>query len=116
LFDQRVILKKEYLDKNRNSVNKFQTGQEWYALEAIRAVNQAMGRVIRHKNDYGAIFLCDRRFTQQKSKLSSWISPLLKSHSTCFTSIVIQLEDFFKRINIENEPEHFIKDKKRRIK
>ena len=25
-------------------------------------MNQAMGRVIRHRHDYGAIILCDERF------------------------------------------------------
>ena len=28
----------------------------------MRAVNQAVGRVIRHKHDYGAIILADERF------------------------------------------------------
>ena len=37
------------------------TGQEWYRQQATRAVNQAIGRVIRHKQDFGAILLCDNR-------------------------------------------------------
>lgn len=41
------------------------TGDGWYVQQAIRAVNQAMGRVIRHKNDFGAIILCDERFQQE---------------------------------------------------
>ena len=36
-------------------------GQEWYRQQASRAVNQAVGRVIRHRKDYGAILLCDER-------------------------------------------------------
>lgn len=36
-------------------------GQEWYKQQASRAVNQAVGRVIRHRHDYGAIILCDER-------------------------------------------------------
>ena len=36
-------------------------GQEWYRQQSSRAVNQAVGRVIRHKHDYGAILLCDER-------------------------------------------------------
>ena len=39
------------------------TGQEWYRQQATRAVNQAVGRVIRHKEDFGAIILCDNRFS-----------------------------------------------------
>lgn len=37
------------------------SGHEWYRQQAFRAVNQAIGRVIRHRHDYGAIFLCDHR-------------------------------------------------------
>jgi Helicase C-terminal domain len=36
-------------------------GQAWYNQSASRAVNQAVGRVIRHKNDWGAIFFLDDR-------------------------------------------------------
>lgn len=43
------------------SFGQYLTGQEWYKQQAFRAVNQAIGRVIRHKEDYGAIFLCDCR-------------------------------------------------------
>ncbi len=37
------------------------SGEEWYKQQASRAVNQAVGRVIRHRNDFGAIILCDER-------------------------------------------------------
>jgi hypothetical protein len=36
-------------------------GQMWYFQSASRAVNQCLGRVIRHCNDWGAIFLLDER-------------------------------------------------------
>ncbi|KAG5673468.1 hypothetical protein PVAND_003513 [Polypedilum vanderplanki] len=81
MLDPRVVLKKKYLDLNRNAVNQLQTGQEWYVLESVRAVNQAIGRVIRHKDDYGAIFLCDRRFHSQKNQLSRWIQSHLASQN-----------------------------------
>lgn len=38
------------------------TGQMWYNQSASRAVNQCLGRVIRHKNDWGAIYLLDERY------------------------------------------------------
>lgn len=38
------------------------SGEAWYMQQAARSVNQAVGRVIRHRYDYGAILLCDERF------------------------------------------------------
>ena len=38
------------------------SGDQWYSQSAMRAVNQAVGRVIRHRHDFGAILLCDERF------------------------------------------------------
>jgi regulator of telomere elongation helicase 1 len=41
---------------------------------------QAVGRVIRHRNDYGAIFLCDERFRteSQRALLSKWLRPYVQ--------------------------------------
>uniref|UniRef100_A0A8C1URZ5 Regulator of telomere elongation helicase 1 homolog n=1 Tax=Cyprinus carpio TaxID=7962 RepID=A0A8C1URZ5_CYPCA len=55
-MDPRVVL------KNAVSGRDYLSGQEWYRQQASRAVSQAIGRVIRHREDYGAIFLCDHRF------------------------------------------------------
>lgn len=52
-YDPRVQLKKQYLDTSSSS--KEFSGNDWYLLQATRAVNQAVGRVIRHQNDFGAI-------------------------------------------------------------
>ncbi|PPD76801.1 hypothetical protein GOBAR_DD26274 [Gossypium barbadense] len=38
---------------------KLFSGEEWYNQQASRAVNQSVGRVIRHRHDYGAIIFCD---------------------------------------------------------
>ena len=45
-----------------------------------RAVNQAMGRVIRHRRDYGAIIMCDERFQTAgaRKQLSSWLRGLVQ--------------------------------------
>ena len=41
----------------------------------MRAVNQSIGRAIRHRNDYAAIVLVDRRFGTERirQKLPGWI-------------------------------------------
>lgn len=75
------------------------SGDEWYFLEAIRAINQCIGRVIRHKDDYGVILLCDYRFNQprQKSQLSSWIQCHLKeAQPTTFGPTIGAVSRFFR--------------------
>jgi hypothetical protein len=56
------------------------TGRDWYFQQAARAVNQAVGRVIRHRHDYGAVLLLDERFAQEsnRSSLSAWVRPYVR--------------------------------------
>ncbi|XP_071428784.1 regulator of telomere elongation helicase 1 isoform X2 [Pithys albifrons albifrons] len=78
-MEPRVVLKMQFLDEMRKSAGgaKYLSGREWYSQQASRAVNQAIGRVIRHRQDYGAIFLCDQRFTggSVRNKLPLWVRP-----------------------------------------
>jgi len=55
--DQRVNKKMEHEDKAKGG-----GGSRWYRLQAYRAVNQAVGRVIRSVKDYGAVFFLDKRY------------------------------------------------------
>ncbi|KAM3144710.1 hypothetical protein pb186bvf_003019 [Paramecium bursaria] len=48
-------------------------GNQYYEDLTMRSVNQCIGRLIRHKNDYGLIFLVDNRFQHLKHKLTSWL-------------------------------------------
>jgi Rad3-related DNA helicase len=47
---------------------------QWYFNGTIRAINQGLGRLIRHIKDYGQLFLMDERYTELKFKkgLPSW--------------------------------------------
>lgn len=38
------------------------SAEDWYQADAVRAVNQAMGRVLRHKDDFGIVVLADSRY------------------------------------------------------
>ncbi|KAH9275667.1 hypothetical protein BASA83_001966 [Batrachochytrium salamandrivorans] len=75
LMDPAVKLKQKYLDSTFSKSAARMTGGEWYEQQASRSVNQAIGRVIRHKNDYGAILLCDERFHGPKytKNLPLWL-------------------------------------------
>uniref|UniRef100_A0A8B9NVI3 Regulator of telomere elongation helicase 1 n=1 Tax=Apteryx owenii TaxID=8824 RepID=A0A8B9NVI3_APTOW len=81
-MEPRIVLKMQFLDEMRRSGAgaQYLSGREWYSQQASRAVNQAIGRVIRHRQDYGAIFLCDQRFTtgDVRDKLPSWVRPYVK--------------------------------------
>jgi regulator of telomere elongation helicase 1 len=79
LKEPKIILKKQYLDKQR--IKNF-NGNDWYVQQASRALNQAIGRVIRHVEDYGMVLLFDERFTQSQNiaQLSRWLRPYLKVH------------------------------------
>ncbi|XP_051967242.1 regulator of telomere elongation helicase 1 [Xyrauchen texanus] len=99
-MDPRVVLKMQYLDemcKNKTSGVKYLSGQEWYRQQASRAVNQAIGRVIRHREDYGAIFLCDHRFkgTEARKQLPSWVRPYVKIYDS-FGAMVRDVAHFFR--------------------
>ena len=56
------------------------SGAAWYDQQAHRAVNQAVGRTIRHRNDYGAILLLDSRFADARNRkgLSKWVRPYIQ--------------------------------------
>ncbi|XP_047464709.1 regulator of telomere elongation helicase 1 isoform X1 [Mugil cephalus] len=99
-LDPRVILKMQYLDEmSRKKADglKYLSGQEWYRQQAFRAVNQAIGRVIRHKEDYGAIFLCDQRFraSDVQAQLPSWVRPYVRNYDS-FGNMVRDVTHFFK--------------------
>ncbi|KAM7219668.1 ATP-dependent RNA helicase chl1 [Rhypophila decipiens] len=52
-----------------------QAARDFYENACMRAVNQSIGRAIRHRGDYAAIVLVDRRFGTEriKTKLPGWI-------------------------------------------
>ncbi|KAJ5154120.1 uncharacterized protein N7500_009559 [Penicillium coprophilum] len=50
-------------------------GRDFYENSCMRAVNQCIGRAIRHVNDYAAIIMIDRRYESPRiqQKLPGWI-------------------------------------------
>lgn len=113
-LDPKVILKKDFMSElvrkaSKNAVPPPQqnvevqskraqllSGDEWYALQAVRAVNQAIGRAIRHKNDFGIILLCDERFAGHnvRSQLSKWLRPHIVV-APSFEAVHSSMEAFF---------------------
>ncbi|KAH9598921.1 DEAD2 [Trypanosoma melophagium] len=82
--DLFVRLKRDYITRVAPQRPKVQgklfTGEDWYINEAMRAVNQCVGRVIRHKDDYGAVLLADERFANQLGGISKWVGERCSVH------------------------------------
>ena len=73
------------------------SGSEWYSQEALRAVNQAVGRVIRHRFDYGAVLLLDSRFGDHRNQegMSKWVRPYILSDDG-FGPAISKLAKFYR--------------------
>ncbi|XP_074413029.1 Fanconi anemia group J protein isoform X2 [Zonotrichia albicollis] len=65
--DLQVELKRKYNDQHK-STRGLLSGSQWYEIQAYRALNQALGRCIRHRNDWGALILVDDRFRKNPNK------------------------------------------------
>ncbi|KAJ8600177.1 hypothetical protein CTAYLR_001949 [Chrysophaeum taylorii] len=61
--EPQIIRKREYDGHNNN-----------YTAQAFRALNQAIGRCLRHKDDYGAVILIDSRWSDPSNqrRLPTW--------------------------------------------
>jgi chromosome transmission fidelity protein 1 len=66
---------KEKLDEGDLVRQAKEQGRQFYENACMRAVNQSVGRAIRHREDYAAIVMIDKRFSNEriKSKLPGWI-------------------------------------------
>lgn len=75
----------------------FRTSAHHTDLHGDRAINQAMGRVIRHRHDYGAIILADERFLSEgtRKQISCWLRDSVVAHEN-FGAATKSLQAFFK--------------------
>ncbi|WJX15585.1 DNA helicase [Trifolium repens] len=93
--DIQVALKKKYNDTFKSSKHLL-GGNEWYCHQAFRALNQAAGRCIRHRLDYGAIILLDERFCEERNRafISKWLRRPLRVYDN-FDGSLEGLKSFF---------------------
>jgi chromosome transmission fidelity protein 1 len=90
--DTLLQMKLKYADSIRPG-----SSTELYESICMKAVNQSIGRAIRHIKDFAAIILLDHRYRKQKIQtlLPNWISKSLVSpHS--FNEVTTHLLTFFK--------------------
>lgn len=50
----------------------------------MKAVNQSIGRSVRHQQDYASVLLLDHRYQRESvsNALPKWLQPSLQMHST----------------------------------
>ena len=83
-----VDLKMKYNDQRKQKNKNILTGNAWYEIQAFRALNQALGRCIRHRRDWGAILMVDARYgqiTRYVESLSKWVN---SRHKNFFEKII----------------------------
>ncbi|XP_035690429.1 uncharacterized protein LOC118425595 isoform X2 [Branchiostoma floridae] len=94
--DLQVELKQNY-NNQHSGARGLLTGRQWYEIQAYRALNQALGRCIRHKQDWGALILVDDRFAKGQGRytkgLSKWVRQRVQ-HFNAFGSVVSSLTQF----------------------
>ena len=85
--------KMKYLEQQRVGL-----GKEYYQNLCIKAVNQAIGRAFRHKEDWAVVVFMDIRYSKQEIRtgLTQWIE---KQGYICDSNIVLKqsLSSFFSR-------------------
>ncbi|XP_042351747.1 ATP-dependent DNA helicase DDX11 [Plectropomus leopardus] len=88
--------KMSYLDKHLPHSGGRSPGQALIENLCMKAVNQSIGRAIRHRGDYSSIVLCDRRYSRPAtlSKLPTWIKDRTSTHAS-FGPAFAALRKFF---------------------
>jgi len=74
--DPELLEKMRLLDEEHKMNGIAMTGNDYYQNLCLRAVNQSIGRAIRHANDYAVIVLADFRYSNDKRiwrGLPEWI-------------------------------------------
>lgn len=96
LAEKMKYLDKLSAEKKTKAVDAF-SSSEYYENLCMKAVNQCIGRAIRHINDYASVLLIDERYQQEriKKKLPNWIQTSLQTPNK-FGQVQGSLVKFFK--------------------
>ncbi|SCU98049.1 LAMI_0F12750g1_1 [Lachancea mirantina] len=101
LFSGELIIKRKHLEKKimdnggtRNDA--LAATREMYEDICMTAVNQSVGRAIRHIGDYATIYLLDKRYDSSRilDKLSRWVRSRLSPNMN-INAVLEDTEKFF---------------------
>ena len=75
-------------------------GKIHYENLCMKAVNQSIGRAIRHKDDYACILLLDHRYERMQKHLPGWINRRVETMDR-YGPVNAKLTKFFKLMKKE---------------
>ncbi|KYN37720.1 ATP-dependent RNA helicase chl1 [Trachymyrmex septentrionalis] len=81
--------KMKYLNENKSDA-----GNSFYENSCMKAVNQCIGRSVRHINDYSTVVLLDKRYCHKVKVLPQWIQRSVTINNS-FGSVVGNVAKFF---------------------
>ena len=101
---QSIELKQKmhYIEKQAPGDGK-RAANDYYENLCMKAVNQSIGRAIRHQKDYASILLVDHRYASKESvrnALPGWIKKRYKAHDN-FDECLSSLKRFFSSKSIK---------------
>ena len=101
-YSGEMVTKRKFIEtsvlKNGGTANDArEKSKNYYENLCMRAVNQSIGRSIRHVNDYSIIYLVDRRFLfpRIQNKLSQWVKERISTTNNNNAYIMESTTDFF---------------------
>lgn len=104
ITDPELKEKMAMLDKREGMVGVGGiSGRSYYQNLCMRAVNQSIGRAIRHADDYAAVVLADRRYSSDTRiwrGLPGWLRNLQErppADNVAFGKVLFQLRRFYKQ-------------------
>lgn len=99
-FDPELQEKMRYYDRISKTGVSFD-GNAYYENLTFRAINQSIGRSIRHKNDAASIILLDQRFEKPSNieQLPAWIRESIKINK--FGECIGNLSKFYKEMKLK---------------
>lgn len=71
------------------------SGQVYYENLCYKAVNQCIGRAVRHIGDYSAIILMDKRYSSKVKFLPAWIQRSNVTVNSTFGATISSVAKFF---------------------
>ncbi|GMS89829.1 hypothetical protein PENTCL1PPCAC_12004, partial [Pristionchus entomophagus] len=108
-MDELVQEKKKYNNENSQKL-RILTGDQWYTSQAYRALNQALGRCLRHRGDWGSIVMVDERLAvpthqpllaasaaSSAARVSRWIRDQTVNYDV-YKEFEADLESFIERM------------------